>query len=450
MEAEPLERPDSAFTPRHEINKFYQGIVIAPESPVGRRARSRCNIDLSQRGRKPDSDEDQGGNGEHDESPTKLRNERRSKGKQPEGRSDKGKQVAGSSRGSTRNYAYCTQRCLKGLTDRNVMDPGCPNYEFHPKGKENDLHAITRPILARLLRMQLAEDRDNYCLDLEYQGSTGRLFKLTLASHGYTFVGKGTTGDFIADSKREARVYQHLKARQGTSIPVYLGNISLVRPWIGENLFFVHMLLMSFAGQCVLDTPNKVKSLIICDEAERFDKECVRIGVLHRDTFARNIMWNEETQNVMFVDFDRTVVFNLNRPPKDVVASEAYTTVFGPWKPQKREAHAHLHGRKPLLKSHQSSTRLTDLRPSSSKPDFAIWSEEVEEITKGPVPSILQLTLKDRETLAELNQDRGDNEDNKPNPSTKNNETAKGKAKLEVGEEENASDGVGSSVEMAF
>lgn len=90
-------------------------------------------------------------------------------------------------------------------------------------------------------------DLDNYCIDLQKQGRTGRLFKLTFASYGYMFVGKVTVH---SRSKLEGRVYKYLKERQGQSIPVYLGNFDLKYPWIGGGFDIVHLLLMSWAGDC--------------------------------------------------------------------------------------------------------------------------------------------------------------------------------------------------------
>ncbi|CAG8981850.1 hypothetical protein HYALB_00014002 [Hymenoscyphus albidus] len=52
---------------------------------------------------------------------------------------------------------------------------------------------------------------------------------MTLESYGYTFVAKGTVTAFTAKLKHEGLVYRHLDEVQGKLIPVYLGNISLVR-----------------------------------------------------------------------------------------------------------------------------------------------------------------------------------------------------------------------------
>ncbi|KAI4118400.1 MAG: hypothetical protein LQ345_001544 [Seirophora villosa] len=420
MQAVNLERPESAFTPRCEITKSFQGPSIGPSIPL--LFKPKCNPKFLSPGRKSDNNGDPDGEYE-DGSPIKERHNRQSKGKQPQRSSG---QVIGAtlpSLGTARDYAYCTQQCLKGLVDRGAMDSGCSNYDFHPQ--KNGKHAITRPTFARLLRQQLIGDRDDYCLDLAHQGATGRLFKLTLASHGYTLVGKGTTSDFIVDSKREGRVYYHLKARQGKTIPVYLGNIDLVLPWIGGGMDIVHMLLMSFAGQCVLQHSGSRDYWAVVQDAARFDEECVRVGALHRDTLHRNIMWNEETQDLMFVDFDRTILFDLGRPPKVVTDSVEYHKVFGSW--QHRVKQADVKSLDTLQEPSTPTINSSNKGPGISsrkahKSDFVIWSEEAE-VTGGVVaPSSDQASSKGRDALAERKQEQTiEPEDEKENNPTSSN-----------------------------
>jgi hypothetical protein len=55
----------------------------------------------------------------------------------------------------------------------------------------------------QLILRQLALDPDNGCEPLGKQGARGALFKLTLDSYGYTFVAKGTVGQFKANLKHE-------------------------------------------------------------------------------------------------------------------------------------------------------------------------------------------------------------------------------------------------------
>ena len=97
---------------------------------------------------------------------------------------------------------------------------------------------------------QLAEDPDNGCEPLGKQGARGTLFRLTLEWYRYTFVAKGTVKAFEAKLKREGLVYQHLDEVQGELVPVYPGNISLVRPYLlGFRVRIVHMLFMSWGGE---------------------------------------------------------------------------------------------------------------------------------------------------------------------------------------------------------
>ncbi|KAI4284178.1 MAG: hypothetical protein L6R35_004969 [Caloplaca aegaea] len=427
MNAVKLDRPPSVLTPRRQITNSFLGPRIGPPIPLV--FKPKCNPKFMSPSRKPDSNDDSDGEYE-DKSPIKERHERQSKGKQPQRNSGQGTGAASSSRGTTKNYAYCTQQCLKGLIDRGAMDSGCANYDYHPQ--KDGKHAITRQTFARLLRQQLTEDRDNYCLDLRHQGATGRLFKLTLASHSYTLVGKGTTSDFIVDSKREGRVYRHLKARQGKSIPVYLGNIDLLLPWIGGDMDIVHMLLMSFAGQRVLQKSGSRELSDVMADAARFNEECVQIGALHRDTCLRNIMWNEETQNLMFIDFDRTILFDLRRPPRVVINSVEYFTVFGLWQHRRKQAHV-----KPLYTLQEPSTTIINpsnkgpglLSPKAYKPDFLIWSEEAKKTGGVVAPSMNQASSKGRKALAERKQDQTMDpqvdEENKPTSSNGNDGTKK-------------------------
>ncbi len=57
---------------------------------------------------------------------------------------------------------------------------------------------------------------------MERGGSAGALFKATLASHGYTFVGKGTVEPLVPAVFHEGRLYQHMAPLQGAAIPVHL------------------------------------------------------------------------------------------------------------------------------------------------------------------------------------------------------------------------------------
>jgi hypothetical protein len=55
---------------------------------------------------------------------------------------------------------------------------------------------------------------------------------------------------FTAKVKHEGLVYRHIGEVQGELIPVYLGNISLVRPYFLDfGVRIIHMLLISWEGE---------------------------------------------------------------------------------------------------------------------------------------------------------------------------------------------------------
>ena len=76
------------------------------------------------------------------------------------------------------------------------------------------------------------------------------MFKVTLASHGYTVVAKGTVPVFVEDLQHESQVYRRLTPIQGVCVPVCLGNINLVYPYYYDvGVRIVHMMFLSWAGE---------------------------------------------------------------------------------------------------------------------------------------------------------------------------------------------------------
>ena len=62
-----------------------------------------------------------------------------------------------------------------------------------------------------MLQRQLMLTLDRNCKDLGIQGSRGALFQITLASHGYTFAGKGIRKVLVSDLMHEGRMYDRLQ-----------------------------------------------------------------------------------------------------------------------------------------------------------------------------------------------------------------------------------------------
>ena len=154
----------------------------------------------------------------------------------------------------------------------------------------------------RLIREQLKEDLDEKCERLGKQGARGMLFRITLAWHEYSFVGKGTMSVFVPDLLHEGRVYQTLERLQGEVVPMYLGNIDLIRSYVNVGVELVHMLLMSWGDEVAkkADVPDWDKEL------GRSVREVSDEGVEHNDVREANILWNTERGRAMLIDFERS------------------------------------------------------------------------------------------------------------------------------------------------
>lgn len=76
------------------------------------------------------------------------------------------------------------------------------------------------------------------------------MFKLILASYGYTVVGKGTVKAFVPDLRLEHQFYDRLRSVQGSIVPVCMGNIDCVYPYYYHFATeIIHFLLLSWAGE---------------------------------------------------------------------------------------------------------------------------------------------------------------------------------------------------------
>ena len=208
-----------------------------------------------------------------------------------------------------RHRQYCTQACLRGLVRKRPLDDACPNVNAHRDHRAGNHHALGQKSLAKLMSRQLAQDPDNGCEPLGKQGALGALFKLTLESYGYTFVAKGTVTAFKAKLKHEGLVYQQLDEVQGELIPVYLGNISLVRPYfLDVGVRIVHMLLLSWAGEQARKDLMLAMGRDLAAETSRAVTKMLDCGVEHRDVRPPNVLWNPEIRNVVLIDFERSEI----------------------------------------------------------------------------------------------------------------------------------------------
>ena len=238
-----------------------------------------------------------------------------------------------SSRGGQRR-AFCTQLCLQGLAQGGALDRQCPNVSNHCKGGyEGDKHQLGGEEFRILLGEQLRRGRGNACQPLWMQGARGALFRLTLISHGYTVVGKGTITAYIKELRHEAEVYQRLVALQAIHIPICLGSIDLDQPfYYDDGVRIMHFMLLSWAGEC-LDESKTAPST----DRQTWTSDLVRAvsaihgaGVLHQDIRMPNLLWNEETKRVMVIDFEGA----------EIVKAKAVRQALAPISPNRKRKRA--------------------------------------------------------------------------------------------------------------
>ena len=213
--------------------------------------------------------------------------------------------------GKQSNRPFCSQQCMLGLVCGSLMDTECANYHIHPKmsgGGSAGLHSIDLKSLQDLLRDQLAETMDTDCTPMRKQGARGAMFKLTLASHGYTFVGKGTVGAFVPDLRLENEFYDRLRPVQGSIVPVCMGNIDCVHPYYYHFATrIVHFLLLSWAGEA-LGSNSQPCWDDHADQIFRMNDQLRSLGVAHGDIRPENVLWNETLGQLMFIDFERSTL----------------------------------------------------------------------------------------------------------------------------------------------
>ena len=218
-------------------------------------------------------------------------------------RSIKSSQLAQES--DVRYRQYCTQACLLGLVRKHSLDDACPNVSAYRTDGAGNHHVLGQKSVAKLVLSQLAADPDNGCKPLRNQGARGTLFRLILESYGYTFVAKGTVIVFKAKLKYEGSVYRYLDKVQGELIPVYLGNISLVRPYfVDVGVKTVHMLLISWAGEQASKDLVQAMGRDLTAETNWAVTKLLSCGVKYCDVRPPNVLWNTEIRNVLLVDFE--------------------------------------------------------------------------------------------------------------------------------------------------
>ncbi|KAF2843551.1 hypothetical protein M501DRAFT_926687 [Patellaria atrata CBS 101060] len=221
------------------------------------------------------------------------------------------------SRRGAQSGQYCTQNCLRGLVEGGPLDMLCPNVRDHGES----YHQIDTPTFLDLIRQQLSKTLDIDCNPVGVPGACGVLFRVRLRSHGYTVAAKCTPIDFVHRLKREATIYEHLRPIQGIHVPVHLGNIDLDTPYFYEGITeLVHMMFLSFGGKPIYQHLTTKNRQYITQQVDCAVRAIHELRVLHKDLMPRNMLWDEETSQVMVIDFERAQVCE-PRPALGIISS---------------------------------------------------------------------------------------------------------------------------------
>ncbi|KAJ5737342.1 uncharacterized protein N7483_002467 [Penicillium malachiteum] len=208
------------------------------------------------------------------------------------------------------NAQYCTQRCLLGLQNGNILDESCPNVSLHRQGTGDLKHPINADGLMHLLKAQLDENIDR-CISLGSCGQSGAPFKLTCAIYGYTVIGKGTTSCLWREVSHEVQAYRILQKAQASAVPVFLGTIDLAKVYFLHGAGDIrHMLVMAWGGESLATMGLKPW---LFKEIHKSENEIKALGIIHEDLWcdideglwSGNVLWNEELRRALIIDFHR-------------------------------------------------------------------------------------------------------------------------------------------------
>jgi hypothetical protein len=211
---------------------------------------------------------------------------------------------------------YCSQACLRGLRYSSKtkiprkLDAACPNAARHSKTSE---HELTLNQFHDLLQRQLDHSHTHAIEYLGLGASSGQMYAITLCSHGYTFVGKGSRLDQMPTLVHEFDIYESCHPLQGNPIPVCLGLLGLDRPCFLESPNpRPHFLLLSYGGIRLRRGSEQIPPAdIVISSTKRALKKLHDFHVTHRDFCVENLLWSTELQCVMIVDFGTSILLEI-------------------------------------------------------------------------------------------------------------------------------------------
>lgn len=113
----------------------------------------------------------------------------------------------------------------------------------------------------------------------------------------------------MPDLLHEGNIYRRLTKLQGTAVPVYLGNIDLDQwYYLDLGVRILHMLLMSWGGDPADEDEAMKNTSKLQKRITQTVTEVRRAGIDQMDVRSPNLLWNQELQRVMLIDFERAAM----------------------------------------------------------------------------------------------------------------------------------------------
>ncbi|RFU81141.1 serine threonine kinase [Trichoderma arundinaceum] len=195
---------------------------------------------------------------------------------------------------------FCSQKCLLGLVHGTALDENCPNVEHH-----GSTHLNYDDFLSHL-RIQLAEDdglEAADCTPVRIANIPTSLFKIRLASLGYTLIAKGGRGSAYLWS--EKFVYDQVVSLQGHHVPVCIGMMELIEPRHHNRKSFKDLLLLSWVGRPFQNCLKQVGKDQIAGMIKTGLQAMHKLGVVYNGGLSpHNFLYDASRGSAMIVDFE--------------------------------------------------------------------------------------------------------------------------------------------------
>lgn len=195
---------------------------------------------------------------------------------------------------------YCTQACLLGTFEKDLLDQNCPNADQHGVVK----HRISSQEICDRMNEQLRANRYRGFQQLHITGQVCYLLKVTLLSHGYTMLIKATSMRRSHRIHAELENYENLMSLQGYQIPVCLGMFSPKIPYWYHGVRMECMLLLSWSGIRTEEHATLETRQFLEQEVQKLQDKLQEHGVIQRDATFRNVLWNPMSQSFVMIDLE--------------------------------------------------------------------------------------------------------------------------------------------------